>query len=182
MFCWWRQNALGNNIIHKSSTRRVCVCVVSCDICIELPLLSAQWSCEFNLSAAINLSTAGCCPPVWFVIRTWSLTSIYVGDKRAVTELSPKYGGLSSFLPFLIESLLLTPSFISSADKKLSGSKGRTCWPAVHPRLPRLFCQHLRFYRMFGALEDRQGRWKFFFFVMRGDMIRERAIQKLKWF
>lgn len=129
----------------------MCVCVVSCDICIELPLLSAQWSCEFNLSTAINLSTAGCCPPVRFVICTWSLTSIYVCDKRAARELSPKYGGLSTFLPFLIEFLLQTPCLSRVLTKSSAALTDGPADPLCPPRLHRLFCQRQRLYRMFGA-------------------------------
>lgn len=118
-----RSKTLGMIIstISQTHTARLCVCVVSCDICIELSLLSAQWSCEFNLSGTINLSTAGCCPHVWSIIHTWSLTSIYGGDKRGVRVLQGKYGVAST--PFC---LLLSRSF-------QLGLKLSFIWPACRP-------------------------------------------------
>lgn len=73
------------------------VCVPSCDICSELSLLSAQWSCEFNLSGTINLSAAACCLHVLAITNTWSLTSIYGSDKRGVRTLRWKYPVVSIF-------------------------------------------------------------------------------------
>lgn len=56
MFSWYKQGALDDNILHKSNKHHACVHVASCDICSEPSVLSAQWSCEFNLSGSINLS------------------------------------------------------------------------------------------------------------------------------
>lgn len=95
MFARYEQSALDDNTHRKSDA--VCVRVLSCDISSQLSLLSAQWSCEFNLSGTINLSTAGCCLHVLAIMHMWSLTSIYGGDKRGVTFLQGTYGVLSTF-------------------------------------------------------------------------------------
>lgn len=98
------------------------VCVRVC-VCIEFWLLSAQWSCEFNLSGTINLSTVGCCPHALSIIHTWSLTSIYAGDKRGARVLRGIYAVVSTSF-FLL--LLLSPSFQLSL-------KSSFIWPACKP-------------------------------------------------
>ncbi len=114
-----------------------CVYVGSCDIWSELSLLSAQWSCEFNLSGTINLSTAGCRLYVLCVTHMWSLTSIYGADKGGVTVLKRYNMSCSLFVCFVNHSfqLRLRSSFIWLTINLFDMTKQTFSPPALFPPL-----------------------------------------------